>query len=192
MGGRRMTLPFSTTWPERMGEFAGQPNYFVPKIWKSLLNGVWMNAYDFSEKFKTLSDEDAKKINEVKSKSHTIRKDESNRWKPDMDIHFVINNRTKDRFQFVPVIKCVSVQKIEIVWRDGGLIPGRTANVFIDNTKEIGRYNEKDKIWRDRVKVDRSLEALAINDGFESVEDFFSYFNTDFTGKIIHWTDLKY
>lgn len=28
--------------------------------------------------------------------------------------------------------------------------------------------------------------------GFDSVKDFFRYFNKDFKGKIIHWTDLKY
>ncbi len=28
--------------------------------------------------------------------------------------------------------------------------------------------------------------------GFDSVEDFFRWFDTDFKGKIIHWTDLRY
>lgn len=41
-------------------------------------------------------------------KLHTIRKDKANRWKPGMDIHMVINNRTPNRYQFVPVVKCVS------------------------------------------------------------------------------------
>ena len=36
------------------------------------------------------------------------------------------------------------------------------------------------------------METLAIADGFDSIEDFFKYFTNDFTGKIIHWTDLKY
>lgn len=31
-----MTLSFSTKWPQHMGEWAGQPNYFVEKILKSL------------------------------------------------------------------------------------------------------------------------------------------------------------
>jgi hypothetical protein len=35
-------------------------------------------------------------------------------------------------------------------------------------------------------------EQLAINDGFETVEHFFRWFNEDFSGKIIHWTDLRY
>ena len=33
---------------------------------------------------------------------------------------------------------------------------------------------------------------LVQNDGFASISDFFKFFNKDYTGKIIHWTDLKY
>jgi hypothetical protein len=33
---------------------------------------------------------------------------------------------------------------------------------------------------------------LMKNDGFESAEQFFNWFNGYFKGKIIHWTDLKY
>lgn len=186
MGGRRMTLSFSTTWPERMGELAGQPNHFIPKIWKSFLKGVWMNANEFTEKFDALSDVDQCKINDVKPKLHTIRKDENNRWEAGVDIHMVINNRTKNRLQFVPVVKCVSTQDIKIEY-----------------VKEIRRYYSWTDIWKNgdrKICVyvnNRMLNAnetivLAITDGFDSVEDFFAYFDTDFIGKIIHWTDLKY
>ena len=53
------------------------------------------------------------KIN-VKPKKHTIRKDEKDRWKVGNDIHFVINNRTKNRFQFAPITKVKSIQIIKI------------------------------------------------------------------------------
>ena len=33
---------------------------------------------------------------------------------------------------------------------------------------------------------------LVQNDGFASISDFLKFFNKDYTGKIIHWTDLKY
>jgi len=33
---------------------------------------------------------------------------------------------------------------------------------------------------------------VAINDGFDSLKDFFNYFSTNYNGKIIHWTDFKY
>jgi hypothetical protein len=40
--------------------------------------------------------------------------------------------------------------------------------------------------------TDAELKILSVNDGFDSVDDFFEWFNEDFAGKIIHWTDLKY
>ena len=33
---------------------------------------------------------------------------------------------------------------------------------------------------------------LAKNDGFANVNDFFKWFSSDFSGKIIHWTNFKY
>ncbi len=122
-------------------------------------------------------------IDGVKPKLHTIRIDEHDRWKAGNDIHFVINNRTPKRFQFAPVIKCKSVQKIEIK--------------HIPLTRPLGV--KKPVVWIDgklfydlaEINID-SMKRLANNDGFDSVDDFFAYFNKDFTGKLIHWTDLKY
>jgi hypothetical protein len=39
---------------------------------------------------------------------------------------------------------------------------------------------------------DDEVKRLAINDGFDSVEHFWKWFNKDFEGQIIHWTDLRY
>ena len=39
-------------------------------------------------------------------------------------------------------------------------------------------------------KVD--IKRLSKNDGFDSIEDFWSFFNQDYQGMIIHWTDTKY
>ena len=36
------------------------------------------------------------------------------------------------------------------------------------------------------------IKILSLNDGFDSVQQFFKWFNKDFEGKIIHWTKLKY
>jgi len=36
------------------------------------------------------------------------------------------------------------------------------------------------------------IERLAENDGFNTASDFLEWFDHDFTGKIIHWTDYKY
>jgi hypothetical protein len=40
--------------------------------------------------------------------------------------------------------------------------------------------------------IDKGLLQFVQNDGFDSIEDFFSYFDKGFKGKIIHWTDLRY
>jgi len=108
-------------------------------------------------------------------KLHTIRKDEKDRWKVGNDIHFVINNRTKDRFQFAPITKVKSIQKIEMVIR--GIKNERPINVYVDG-QIIGLGN--------------GLEELALNDGFDSLEEFYNYFKDGFKGKIIHWTDAQY
>lgn len=112
---------------------------------------------------------------ETISKKHTIREDKNNRWKPGMWIDFFINARTKKMFRFAPRIKVVSVQKISI---EHDLFFGKHLGpqVLVDNKK---------------LSLDK-LELLAKNDGFDNIEEFFQWFDKDFTGKIIHWTDLKY
>lgn len=170
-----MTLSFQTKWPERMGELAGEPNYFVEKIWDGLHFPNCRDAFDlFRDNYIKKFGQDWDSEDEFNPKLHTIRLDPHNRWKQGTKIHFVINNRTKDRFQFAPVIECMSVQKIEIVYRH--IKNERPANAWID-----GRIMSEDEI-----------EQLSLNDGFPSVEAFFQYFNGDFSGKIIHFTDLKY
>lgn len=123
-----------------------------------------------------------------KPKIHTIREDKNNRWKAGMDIHMVINNRTKNRFQFAPVVKCVSVQEIEIDSYESDI------KSHFTYSKHLGNYRYKVfRVWIDgKMRPIRELEKLAINDGFDSAEDFFKYFNKDFKGKLIHWSNLKY
>lgn len=171
-----MTLSFKTKFPN------GEPTYFVEKIWAgfSLNDYLWFNKNGC---WSTESYKDNFSVDydwfpifmDAKPKLHTIREDKPDRWKAGNNIHFVINNRTKNRFQFAPVISVVSVQKIEIEWItcenfDFGLA------IQVDN-----RYLKHEQI-----------ESLAINDGFDSLKQFATYFNKPFTGKIIHWTNLKY
>lgn len=178
-----MTLSFQTKWPSRMGELAGQPNYFVERIWRSLkseelvsYSKYWIYQDDHLSKLGYFWDDGLF----LKPKHHTIRYDPHNRWKPGMKIHPVINNRTKNRFQFAPVLECVSVQEIEII-------------NLSSSKKIINIENEKDNpFFSDGDREDLELINLVHNDGFPSVKAFFQYFNEDFKGKIIHWTDLKY
>tara|TARA_R110001606_G_scaffold395407_1_gene567638 strand:+ start:89 stop:580 length:492 start_codon:yes stop_codon:yes gene_type:complete len=163
-----MTLAFST-------ELKGQATHFVDKIWQSLLrDDIHINFVEFNTKFKeVLPLIGNTKIGDYPQKKHTIRADKEDRWKPGNNIHFVINNRTPERFQFAPVVKCEAVQKITI---KHSVEKWRQPWVSVDNKLLTGP----------------EIETLAINDGFESSKEFFQYFNKDFKGKIIHWTKLKY
>lgn len=173
-----MTLPFSTKWPQHMGEWAGQPNYFVEKIWTGLIS----SGISSREEALYYSSNGARfhALGGHTPKLHTIRT--GNRWRPGMKIHPVINNRTKNRFQFAPAIECVSVQEIAIeekimtVYDCIKLKDGRVYTVKVDG-KYLPMYR---------------ITELAVNDGFESIEQFFAYFNKDFHGQIVHWTDLTY
>ena len=118
------------------------------------------------------------KSQSFKPKIHTIRKDNKNRWKPGMMIDFFINARQKDMFRFAPRVPLKSKQRIFMTY-----LPhlGNGFQVSIN-----GRELDKSEI-----------KVLAVNDGFETVEDFEDYFisemeNYEYSGKIIHWTDFKY
>lgn len=104
------------------------------------------------------------------TKKHTIREDKTNRWKAAMGIHMAVGVRTKNYYNFLWQ-QCISVQPIII----------KRFNEVEFNVK-IGER------WLDSMEI----EQLAINDGFDCLEDFMDWFNKDFTGKIIHWTNLKY
>lgn len=188
-----MTLGFQTKWPERMGELAGQPNYFVEKIWESfpeVLQKEYLPEY-FDRHFDLLNKhwDNHYGISEPHPKSHTIRADPHNRWKPGNKIHFVINNRTKDRFQFAPVVECVSVQEIEIRTYESRIKPMIDYSFFLSESYLFSCF----RVYIDGIiKPLHEVKHLALNDGFPSVEAFFQYFNTDFKGNLIHWSNLKY
>lgn len=168
-----MTLSFQT-------HVDGKPTYFVEKIWK----GLYMHHFDTHAK--EHHDYGQKRIEKFGEsiyvgvldcpKIHTIREDKTNRWKKGNKIHFVIHNRTKDRFQFAPVIECTGVQKVRIMPKD--------KKVYIQYSIHRGK-----SLWK---LPDYVIEDLAINDGFDSVEDFWAFFDKPFSGKIIHWTEYSY
>lgn len=175
-----MIAGFRTAWPKKMEALAGEPTHFVEKIWKGIpeqpITGEFAEAIH-SDRFQM----DAYK--EVIGKPHTIREDPGKRWKVGMDIHFYINVRRKDMFQFAPVKQVTEIQEIEIKHGDS------YASVYIDGSLfgDVFHYG-LDDIY----DYHNCVEELALNDGFPSVEAFFSWFNKDFTGRIIHWTDIRY
>lgn len=173
-----MTLSFKT-------KIDGKPNFFIEKIWSGLRenhlvsNSEGIFYSDLGRKFDNYSSENPK--------IHTIREDKKDRWKIGNDIHFVINNRTKDRFQFAPILKCKNIQYISISYVDDYPI------IHIGDTMESAMpfYWENPNDDEDGYGVDQ-MKQLVQNDGFDSIEDFFKWFNCDFAGKIIHWTDFSY
>lgn len=174
-----MILPFST-------QINGKATYFVEKIWQGFPNqeqylDEWFQleskiyeGYEFSP--------DA---SGMRPKLHTIREDELDRWNPGEMIDFYIRTKENFMFCFAPSVPVVSTQEIIINW---------FSDVRDLSASELApqRFNHLDVVIGKNVLTISEVEKLAINDGFESVEDFFAYFNKDFTGKIIHWTDLRY
>jgi len=106
-------------------------------------------------------------------KIHTIREDVNDRWKPGKQIQFATGVRTKFYDQFHSGY-CISTQAIRIRHVNMHFITRHA--VFID----------------DRLLSIEEVDRLAKNDGFENRGAFYEWFNKNFDGKIIHWTDFKY
>ena len=159
-----MNLPFKE-------EFNNRPTFFIQKIWNSLIvNGICMfdeyiqykEAYEKKFGRPLLSSLD---INITKN--CTIR--ESKRWKVGDKIHLCINNRTKDHFRFAPILEVKHMYNIQI----------KGEHIYISNPD----YSNI------KLLDPSSRNQLILNDGFVSIEDFFSWFGYDFEGVIISWLD---
>ena len=98
----------------------------------------------------------------------TIRK--GDRWKPGMKIHFATGVRTKEYNQFAEGI-CIDASDI--------LIEPKIKQVTIGALTLEGYIEHSFR--------GESLESIAIDDGFDSVEDFWKFFDNDFEGQIISW-----
>lgn len=163
-----MILSFKT-------QINGKPTYFPEKILLSFPDHIWK-----TEEFgKFLQNGFCIGLYKLfispvffHAKKHSIREDRNDRWKVGNKIHFVINNRTKNYFQFAPIAHVQHIQHIRIFYYEG------LKAVKIDG----------------RLIAEKEVETLAINDGFDTVEDFWEFFKRKgwFFGKLIHWTDLKY
>lgn len=118
----------------------------------------------FKEKFKPLI------LSGVKI--HTIRSDTFKKWRPGMKIDFYTNVRTKKQEKFNQGV-CVSVQEVQI-------FPYQQEVFIMSNLGGTFKLS------------DSQLLVFAVNDGFKTLSDFFSFFKPNFYGRLIHWTDLKY
>ena len=101
------------------------------------------------------------------TKIHSVRWDDHDRWKSGCKIHFCTGVRTSKYNCFHEGV-CKNTQKITI---DSG-------RIIVEGT----------------YLSDEEVKQFAKNDGFDSVDDFWWWFDqySPFIGKIIHWTDLLY
>lgn len=106
------------------------------------------------------------------TKIHTIRRDAHSRWYPGRNIQFATGSRTKNYNEFKRDI-CRGVQRILI-------LPDTNWVSVIPDTGIV------------KILDDKEMLALAQNDGFDTLAEFWAFFSEDFDGIIIHWTDFKY
>ena len=165
-----MILPFST-------QLNGKPTHFVEKIWEAILQKGIPFTYEGME-IGAIALPKGYVIKTHSPKLHTIREDNKNRWKVGTKIDFFINCRQKDMFRFAPVLPVISIQRVFMTY-----LPqcGNGFQVSIGG-RELNPFE---------------IEVLAVNDGFDSVEEFENYFisvmkDDEFPGKLIHWTNFKY
>ena len=60
-----------------------------------------------------------------------------------------------------------------------------TQNISIDPDARVIFVDGKEQSKSD-------MERLAKNDGFKTMDDFWTFFNVQYKGMIIHWTTTKY
>ena len=116
------------------------------------------------------------------TKIHTIREDKPNRWKSGNKIHFATGVRTPN-YKCFKEGKCASIQNIKIKHCLG------YSEIRIDGTICFQIFHHG---LGDIYEWSTDFEKFVKNDGFNNIEDFFKWFNTDFEGKIIHWTKFNY
>ena len=118
-------------------------------------------------------------------KLHTFRENLKGTWKPGViaqPMFWTGRPYHSKPFYFAPKFTVVSTQKVEIkhvfsgITEINGMRPISIPEVIID-----GKTLSRSETMR-----------LAKNDGFNSLDEFFAWFNKDFTGTIIHWSNLKY
>lgn len=185
-----MTATFSTNFPPTKPIFKNEPTRFVEKIIAGLhvaelaTKGALVQPFRNDKNYQPLPNamycDTLPKIWEgLRPKIHMIRKYKKLRWREGMPIHFKIwkgkpyNSKT---FNFAPLIPCSGVQKISIQYH------------HLQNQKQ-----SKVVIKVDGVTLGfEDSKALAWNDGFESLQQFLCWFDEDFEGYIIHWTNIRY
>ena len=105
------------------------------------------------------------------SKRHTIRKDEHRRWELGEKIHFTTSAQNPKSNQFAWGV-CEGVDVVE-------LYP-KTREIYLERKGEMKLLGS----WL--------TEVLIENEGFDSEDDFWEWFDKPLKGVLIHWTETLY
>jgi hypothetical protein len=151
-------------------------------MWKnqSLLMNELARSREFPENFYIFGDISIIEDDMLKPKIHTLREDKKNRWRVDTNIHFIINNRTINRFQFAPTLPVTCIQDVKIrfipVFANKGCI-----SITVDNRE---------------LSTDECTQFIE-NDGFDTIDDFINWFfpvreEKLLNLRLIHWTNFRY
>jgi hypothetical protein len=121
------------------------------------------------------------------TKIHTLREDKTNRWQTGRKMHMYTGRYTATDRQFIKEAECVSVQYVEV--------NAKLKLIYIGRMEHVVIYRQRlDSTYFQRVRELTEAQALqfARNDGFDTLEDFWQWFTTTKTLKLIHWTDKRY
>ena len=105
----------------------------------------------------------------ARTKIHTIRADQSDRWHYGLKMHMATGVRTKSYYCFNDQYVCTGTQQVRI--------DAKCHQIFVD----------------DEILNNDKTALLIRNDGFDDSDDFWEWFkDVDSTMKLIHWTDFRY
>lgn len=181
-----------------------KPTHFREKILAGV-GYVWSNELQKPVKlYQPL--EGPTNVSQFIPKITTIRK--GHRWKAGDLMHMAYGVRTKNYCQFnkgIPELERVkSVQDIKIKWRKTkflNILERREVEIFVDDyllieacvgDRIVGSTHHYRHVRGAFAYGSLTCDLIAVNDGFDNIHDFLSWFNKDFDGQIIHWTDKRY
>ena len=133
----------------------------------------------------------------LNTKIHAILEDRRNRWKAGMGIQMVYRGGKyffKEHFSDgIPRLeRCLGVQKIQIK-NCNNIAIDDYVGIILNYTLKNEEYQSYIMVYIDDKPLNKtSIMRLAKNEGFDSVEQFLRCFKSNFTGKIIHWTNHLY
>lgn len=192
-----MNLAFSKYFPPVKKTIGGIETRFTERIWAGLVHFNLVSYADFelwTERLFQDENIDFDYLNELihnqdyKGKVHTIRRDKLDKWSDLETIHLTLLNKFSKRYKIAPGIKCQGKQAIEFKYYEDE--NGKVCKVSIESVP-FGCV-----IWNNGFEhepiITGHLQELAENDGFNNVDELFSYFDQDFKGYLIHWTPYKY